>query len=247
LRHSLPGILDDVRAGKIDLAWVGARAFSAAGVTAFDPLIAPFAVTDYATEERVLRSAVAADTMEAAASTGVRPIALLPGPLQMLGMRRSWRRAADLGGKRIGSPAGIGLRAVQALGAEPVAIASGGSVDGVDGHIVQLLAFEDNRYPHQIPYIATGAFWPRPLVVIASFRAWERLSEEERSALIEAGRAAIGPVLDDVRATSRALPADRRRTSSCSRPSATAGRPRTWPRCRPRAPRSRSARSGSAT
>jgi TRAP-type C4-dicarboxylate transport system substrate-binding protein len=196
-----PGILDDVGAGKIDLAWVGARAFSGAGVTAFDPLIAPFAVTDYATEERVLRSPVAAAMLEAAASTAVRPIALLPGPLQMLGMRRPWRRARDLAGKRIGSPAGIGRRSLQALGAEPVAIASGGSVDGVDGHIVQLLAFEGNRYPHEIPYIATGAFWVRPLVVVAGSGVWQRLSEEERNVLLEAGRAAIGPVLDHVRAT----------------------------------------------
>ena len=54
-----PGILDDVRARKVDLAWVGARAFSAEGVTAFDALIAPFVVSDYATEEAVLKSAIA--------------------------------------------------------------------------------------------------------------------------------------------------------------------------------------------
>ena len=56
-----PGVLDDVRAGKVDLAWVGARAFKAEGVRAFDPLVAPFAVTDYATEEKVLTSPIAAD------------------------------------------------------------------------------------------------------------------------------------------------------------------------------------------
>src|SRR5215204_105173 len=36
-----PGILDDVRAEKVDLAWVGARAFKAEGVSALDPLVAP--------------------------------------------------------------------------------------------------------------------------------------------------------------------------------------------------------------
>src|SRR3954454_12814679 len=54
-----PGIIADVRSGKIDLAWVGARALRAQGVSALDPLIVPFAVTDYDTEQRVLADPVA--------------------------------------------------------------------------------------------------------------------------------------------------------------------------------------------
>ena len=60
-----PGVLDDVRAGKVDLAWVGARAFRAEGVRALDPLIAPFSVPDYATEEKVLRSPIAGEMLDA--------------------------------------------------------------------------------------------------------------------------------------------------------------------------------------
>ena len=87
-----PGVLDDVRAGKVDLAWVGARAFKAEGVRAFDPLVAPFAVTDYATEEKVLTSPIAGEMLDAVDKAGVRGVAILPGPLQRLGMREPWRR-----------------------------------------------------------------------------------------------------------------------------------------------------------
>ena len=86
-----PGVLDDVRAGKVDLAWVGARAFKAEGVRAFDPLVAPFEVTDYATEEKVLASPIAAEMLDAVDKAGVRGVAILPGPLQRLGMREPWR------------------------------------------------------------------------------------------------------------------------------------------------------------
>ncbi len=199
-----PGVLDDVRAGKVDLAWVGARAFKAEGVGALDPLIAPFAVTDYATEERVLASPIAGEMLDAVGNAGVQGVAILPGPLQRIGMREPWREAADLAGKRIGAPAGIGGEAVKALGARPVAVASGSDLSGVDGsaqlHLAALLA---NRYARTFPHVATDAVWPRPLVVIAAPQAWERLSTADRDALVEAGRLAAGPVLDWVRDSER--------------------------------------------
>jgi TRAP-type C4-dicarboxylate transport system substrate-binding protein len=195
-----PGVLDDVRAGKVDLAWVGARAFKAEGVRALDPLVAPFEVMDYATEAKVLGSPIAGEMLDAVDKVGVRGVAILPGPLQRLGMREPWNNAADLDGKRIGAPAGIGGEAVKALGAHPVAVASGGELTGVDGSAqLHLTAYLANRYARTIPHVATDAFWPRPLVVIAGPQAWGRLSEADRHALVEAGRLAAGPVLDAVR------------------------------------------------
>ena len=206
--NSEPGVLDDVRAGKVDLAWVGARAFKAEGVRALDPLVAPFAVTDYATEEKLLASPIAAEMLDAVAEAGVRGIAILPGPLQRLGMREPWRTAADLRGKRIGAPAGIGGEAVKALGARPVAVGSGGSLRAVDGSgQLHLTAFLANHYAPTLPYVATQALWPRPPVVIAGSRVWARLSRADRNALLEAGRLAAGPGLALIRAGERsALP-----------------------------------------
>jgi len=204
-----PGVLDDVRTGKVDLAWVGARAFTAEGVRALDPLVAPFAVTDYATEQTLLASPIAAEMLDAVAKAGVRGVAILPGPLQRLGMRQPWRTAADLRGKRIGAPAGIGGEAVRALGARPVAVGSGGNLRAVDGSAqLHLTAFLANHYARTLPYVAAQALWPRPPVVIAGSRVWARLSRADRNALLEAGRLAAAPGLALIRAGDRsALPA----------------------------------------
>lgn len=82
-------------------------------------------------------------------------VAILPGPLQRLGMREPWRTAADLSDKRIGAPAGIGGAALKALGPHPVAVASGGDLSPVDGHVQHLAAFLGNCYARTIP------MWPR--------------------------------------------------------------------------------------
>ena len=74
----------------------GRARFTAEGVRAFDPLVTPFAVTDYATEEKVLTSPIAAEMLDAVEQAGVRGVAILPGPLQRLGMREPWRTPADL-------------------------------------------------------------------------------------------------------------------------------------------------------
>src|SRR3954471_5137934 len=49
--HALIG---DVRAGRADLGWVGARAWDDVGVRSLDALGAPFLVDDYALEQRVV-------------------------------------------------------------------------------------------------------------------------------------------------------------------------------------------------
>src|SRR5262245_48918145 len=68
------GVIEDVRTGKVDLGWVGARAFKPKGIAAFDPLIAPFEVTNYATEEKVLRSPVAAEMLGEVDKAGVHGV-----------------------------------------------------------------------------------------------------------------------------------------------------------------------------
>ena len=89
--------------------------------------------------------------LDAVGKAGVQGVAVLPGPLQRLGMRAPWLTAADLRDKRIGAPAGIGGAALKALGARPVAVASGGDLSGVDWHVQHLASFLGNRYARTIP------------------------------------------------------------------------------------------------
>src|SRR5262245_48858308 len=46
-QHYEQGLFADVKAGKADLGWVGSRVLGNVGVTAFDPLHAPFLVDSY--------------------------------------------------------------------------------------------------------------------------------------------------------------------------------------------------------
>src|SRR5262245_7205118 len=52
-------VIADVRAGRVDGAWVGSRAFDGVGVTSFDALIAPLLIDSYELEEAVLTSPLA--------------------------------------------------------------------------------------------------------------------------------------------------------------------------------------------
>src|SRR5262245_9924338 len=52
-------VIDDVRAGRADGAWIGSRAFDRAGVTSFDALIAPLLIDSYELQGAVLASPLA--------------------------------------------------------------------------------------------------------------------------------------------------------------------------------------------
>src|SRR5215468_9981707 len=49
-RHQEIDTIRDVRAGRVDLGWVGARAWDWLGIHNFDPLIAPFLIDSYPLE-----------------------------------------------------------------------------------------------------------------------------------------------------------------------------------------------------
>src|SRR5919198_6776056 len=89
-------LIADVRAGKADLGWVGARAWDGVGVLAFQALVAPFLIDSYALEQRVLESPLAGEMLAAIGPAGVVGIGVLPGPMrQLLGVRKAFARPAD--------------------------------------------------------------------------------------------------------------------------------------------------------
>src|SRR5262249_48096110 len=90
--------LADVQAGRLPVGVAGTRAWDTPQLRA---LVAPFAITSYAHEERVLRSPAAGEMLASVRGSGVTGIALLPGPLRrMLGIGRRFRTAADFRGAR---------------------------------------------------------------------------------------------------------------------------------------------------
>ena len=74
--------VEDVRAGKAELALVGARVWDTMGATSFRALVAPFLVDSLALEQRVLAGPLAARMLAGLDRAGVVGLAILPGPLR---------------------------------------------------------------------------------------------------------------------------------------------------------------------
>src|SRR4051794_8008395 len=66
--------LDDVRAGRVDLAHIPARAWDTLGVPTFRAMQAPMLVDSLAWEERILRSDAGARMLASLRTAGVEPI-----------------------------------------------------------------------------------------------------------------------------------------------------------------------------
>jgi TRAP-type transport system periplasmic protein len=190
-----------LQAGKADVAVVPARAWHTAGVTAFDALIAPFAIDSLALQAKVLSSDIPAKMVPAVAKVGLTGIGLLPGPLRRpTGITRSFRSPADFAGARIGYFASaVAEKTLQTLGAAPVRwAAEGTSVAGMDGVEIQVTAVP--QYVHVMHSVtANVALWPRPNVLVATPRAWRSLSDQQRGWLRSAVHDAVDPTVQSLR------------------------------------------------
>ena len=199
--------IDDVRAGKVDLTWVGARALDRAGITSFEALLAPMLVDSHALQAAVFEEGIAAEMLDGVAEAGgdgVTGIGVLPGPLRkLLGVDKPFVRPADFVGTTVGmQDSGIAERTFAALGAESVALPSGEKdLSGVDAYEQQLQSIWGNQYQQDAGYLTANLdLWPRPLVLFANDESLSGLDGDQRDALRKASEA----VLPDALAASRA-------------------------------------------
>lgn len=179
-------LVADVRSGRQQIAYVGARAFDLFGDHAFQALSAPMLVDSYALEEKVLASPLAGQMLASIKPLGVVGIAILPGPLRrMLGVRRSFATAGDFRGAVVGyAKSALSADAFHALGAVPRPTAPGGALTGLDGLEQQLGIIAANGYMEQSRSVTVApALWPRPYVVIMNPRVYARLSPNQQNVL----------------------------------------------------------------
>jgi len=113
------GTIEDVKAGKADMAWVGARVFDRLEVTSFQALLAPLLVDSYELEGRVFESGIPMNMLEGVEELGVVGIGVLPGPMRMLlGVSHPFLQPSDFEGQVIGGAENeLSVRTFQALGA----------------------------------------------------------------------------------------------------------------------------------
>lgn len=178
--------IHDVRAGRADLAWVGARAWDSVGVRSFDPLIAPFLIDNYALERRVFDRGIPRTMLRGVEAAGVTGVGVLPGPMRtLLGVRHPLVRLRDFRGSVIGVNGELAADTIRALGAQPRQVPAGPRLSGLDGVEQQLSSIAGNNYvPEGARYVTAGLrLWPRPLVLFARDRVWASLTRRDRDVL----------------------------------------------------------------
>jgi TRAP-type C4-dicarboxylate transport system substrate-binding protein len=192
------GIVADVRAGKAELAVVGARVWDTLGVAGFQALLAPFLIDSLEVERRALETPFVARALAGVARAGVVGVALLPGRLrQPFGITRALVQLHDYRGATIGVRSGVvALETLQALGARAKSYVPG-FVNGLDGAELDSLTVTENGYDQAGRALtANVVLWPKPLTIVANKQTFARLTPEQQQLLLAAGREAVGPTLE---------------------------------------------------
>jgi TRAP-type transport system periplasmic protein len=197
------GTIEDVEAGKVDMAWVGARVFDTLDVTSFQGLLAPLLVDSYDLEEKVFESGVPTSMLDGVEELGVVGIGVLPGQMRkLLGVSHPFLEPSDFNGEVIGGAENeLSVRTFQALGATLEALPAGVSLEGLDATEQHLGAIWGNRYNKSAKYVGANVnLWPRPLVIFAGKEVFGSLAPEQQSVLREAAAAAVPGALAAARA-----------------------------------------------
>jgi TRAP-type C4-dicarboxylate transport system substrate-binding protein len=203
-RHTI----DDVRAGKVDLALIPARAYDTLGVNSFQALLAPLLVDSYPVERRVLTSHVPDPMLAGVAKLGVVGVAALPGALQyVLSMTHPLLRPLDYathgrtGGQIAVRPSRLTAATFRALGAMAVAVAPGDDRTrflSVEQSPSEIWAFRYEDVTQGESLARNITLWPRVMTVVMNREAYHRLSGSQRRALAGAGSAATVPAVQRI-------------------------------------------------
>ena len=191
----------DVRAGKVDLAVIPARAYDTLGVRSFQALLAPLLIDSYALQRRLLAGELPDRMLPGLDPLGVVGIAVLPGGLEkVLSISRPLLAPADYQAatsrQRIGvRPSALASSSFQALRAGQTDLAPGGDTGrmaGIEGDLAGIVA---NRYQALTAgetLAANVSLWPRIGSIVANDRVFAGLSKTQQDALKTADREALG-------------------------------------------------------
>jgi TRAP-type C4-dicarboxylate transport system substrate-binding protein len=197
------GTLEDVKAGQVDMAWVGARAFDTVGVKSFQALLAPLLIDSYDLEAKVFEEGITEEMLEAVEELDLVGVGVLPGPMRkVLGVSRPFVEPADFAGQVVGiQDSAVAKQTLDAVGSTPKSVPAEAPLDGLDAYEQQLASIAGNSYDANAKYVTSNLnLWPRPLVIVMGKEAYDSLTEEQQSVLREAAEAAIPKALEASRA-----------------------------------------------
>jgi TRAP-type C4-dicarboxylate transport system substrate-binding protein len=180
----------DVQNGRGDLSFAGARAWDEFGPRSMRALTAPLLIDSYQLEQRVLQSDLASTMLRDLRPLGLVGIGIVPGPLRYpFAASRRLVAPEDYRGLQIGTQqSGVADSTMRALGARPIRLSADiRSLAGLDGLELQLSSVEAGRLDVRGSHVTSNVqLWPRPFVIFAGQRAYERLSPSQRDVLSRA-------------------------------------------------------------
>jgi TRAP-type C4-dicarboxylate transport system substrate-binding protein len=200
--NTLPGasggndstLLDDVKGGSIEMAAVSTAVWDSAGVQVFEPLQAPFLITNYPLDETVLSGPIGQGMLtdpNGPPKLGLVGLGLLEGGLRKpVGRDTALVSPATFNAKKLRAPTSeIMTSSLKDLGAEPVAMPlpdvapalKNGTIDGLEanyGLIVTQKFYENAKY-----VTANVNLWPFPAAIVVNKAAWDKLSSDQQKTL----------------------------------------------------------------
>jgi TRAP-type C4-dicarboxylate transport system substrate-binding protein len=188
------GTVADVSAGKVDMAWVGARVFDQVGVTSFQALVAPMLIDNLELQGKVFDAGIPQDMLSGLGKLDLVGIGVLPGPMRkVLGVRKPFTKPADFAGAVVGiQDSGVADQTFHALGARAKPVSASAKLDGLDAYDQQLASIRGNNYASQAKYVTGNLnLWPRPQVIIANHAAYDRLSPDQHEIMAAAAQHAV--------------------------------------------------------
>jgi TRAP-type C4-dicarboxylate transport system substrate-binding protein len=220
--QKVAGLVQD---GKLDMALIPARAWDELGVTSLQALQAPFLVSDLGLVDQVVQSPTARDMLAGLDEADVVGLALLPEGLRHpVGFQHALLTVQDFAGVQIRAlPSKASYTLLEALGATPVDVdgedfstgVSSGDIAGAESGFAW-----GGSLPEPGTMTANVTFFPKVNALVVGAKAFDRLSEEQRSALYSAA--------DET--TSYAVRTRPRRPSEQRSTAAWVGRSRSLPR-----------------
>lgn len=192
-------LLDDVSGGTVEMAAVSTAVWDGKGVNVFQPLQAPFLITNYGLDQAVLSGEIGQAMLASPngpAKLGLQGLGLLEGGLRKpVGREKALKAPGDYKGLKLRAPSSkIMTAGLKALGAEPVAMPLGdvapslknGTIDGLEANYGLIVTQKFNEGAKFVT--ADVNLWPFPAAVVMNKAAWDKLTDEQRDILTEAGK-----------------------------------------------------------
>lgn len=192
-------LLDDVVGGTIEMAGVSTAVWDSKGVNVFQPLQAPFLITNYPLSQQVLGGEIGQGMLDSPAGPAklkLKGLGILEGGLRVpVGREAPFKTPADFAGKKFRAPSSkVMSSTLEALGAVPSPMPLGdvlpslqtGKIDGLEANYGLIFT---QKFNEAAKFVTRDVvLWPFPAAVVINQAQWDKLNDEQKEILTQAGK-----------------------------------------------------------